>query len=159
MTQAKSLRPSEAAVVRRIAQVAAGAGTRPAKARTIAAMVRSEGGYRWAGVYEVGEEEIRALGWDGPDAPVHPSFPRSMGLCGAAAASRAVVRVDDVRDDPRYLTTLSTTRSEIIVPAVRAGGKEVAGLLDVSSERVAGFSDADQAFLEACAVALAGLWG
>jgi L-methionine (R)-S-oxide reductase len=158
MAEERNLRPLEAAVVRRIGEVAAGAGTRLAKARVIAGMIRSEGGYRWAGVYEVGAEEIRALAWDGPDVPAHPSFPRSEGLCGVAAGSRAVVRVDDVRDDPRYLTTLPTTRSEIIVPVLRAGGKEVAALLDVESERVAAFSDADQAFLEACAAALAGLW-
>jgi L-methionine (R)-S-oxide reductase len=158
MAGEENLRPSEAALVRRIAQVAVGAGPRAAKARAIAEMIRREGGYRWAGIYEVGAEEIRAVGWDGPDVPSYPSFPRSKGLCGAAAASRAVVRVDDVRDDPRYLTTLSTTRSEIIVPVLRAGGKEAAGLLDVESERVAAFSDADQAFLEACAAALVGLW-
>jgi L-methionine (R)-S-oxide reductase len=152
------LRSSEAALVKRVAQVVAGAGPRPAKARTVAEMIRREGNYRWAGLYDVGAEEIRVLSWDGPDAPAHPSFPRAKGLCGAAAAARSVVRVDDVRDDPRYLTTLSTTRSEIIAPIVRGAQKEVVGLLDVESDRVAAFSDADQAFLEACAAALVGLW-
>jgi len=158
MKEANNLPPSQAALVRRIPQVVARTGLPAAKARTIAEMIRREGTYRWVGIYEVGAEEIRAIGWDGPDAPAYSSFPRNKGLCGAAAASRSVVCVDDVRDDPRYLTTLSTTRSEIIVPVMRASGKEVAGLIDVESERIAAFSDADRLFLEACAAALAGLW-
>jgi L-methionine (R)-S-oxide reductase len=153
-----NLRPLETALIKRIAQVVAGAGPRPAKARFVAELIRREGNYRSAGLYDVGAEEIRVLGWDGPEVPAHPSLPRAKGLCGAAAAARSVVRVDDVRDDPRYLMTLASTRSEIIVPITRGPHKEVVGLIDVESDRIAAFSDADQAFLEGCAGALAKLW-
>ena len=46
---------------------------------------------------------------------------------------RAAVNVGDVSADPRYLTTLGTTRSEIIAPVFDRQGN-VAGTIDVESE-------------------------
>ena len=119
--------------------------------------IREAGGYRWVGIYAVGSREISVIGWSGPEPPAHPRFPKERGLCGSAAASGSTVLVNDVTSDPRYLTTLGNTRSEIVVPVKRATG-EVVGLIDVESERVDAFGRDDERLLEGFALQAAGFW-
>ena len=119
--------------------------------------IREAGGYRWVGIYAVGPEEISVIGWSGPAPPAHPRFPKDRGLCGAAAASGKTVVVEDVTKDPRYLETLDTTRSEMIVPVKRENG-EVVGLIDVKSEHEDAFTPQDLRLLEGYASAVARLW-
>lgn len=140
-------------------RVLEGSGDRERKAAGIAGAIRRAGDYRWAGVYEVTEEEIAILAFDGPGAPAHPRFPATQGLSGSAVASGETVVVGDVREDPRYLTAFGSTRSEIIVPVVDRAGRKVVGTIDVESEQVDAFSEEDRAALERCAVALAELFG
>jgi L-methionine (R)-S-oxide reductase len=132
-------------------------GSGPETARRVAETIRSAGGYRWVGIYEVTADEIAALGWTGTEAPAFPRFPVTQGLCGAAVRSGAPVVVGDVRSDPRYLTTFGSTRSEIVVPVKDEKG-EVVGLVDVESERPNAFGDDDRRFLESCADALLALF-
>jgi putative methionine-R-sulfoxide reductase with GAF domain len=134
-------------------------GDRRQKAAAIAGVIRRAGPYRWVGLYEVSEEEIANLTFDGPGAPIHPRFPVTRGLSGSAVASGKSVVVNDVREDPRYLTAFGSTRSEIIVPVLDRTGQKVVGTIDVESERVGAFSEEDRAALERCAAAVAGLFG
>jgi len=50
-------------------------------------------------------------------------------LCGAAVASGQPVIVQDVSNDPRYLTTFDSTGAEAIFP-VWNQGSEIVGTLD-----------------------------
>lgn len=134
-------------------------GDRQRKVADIADAIRSAGGYRWVGLYEVTEDEIINLAFDGPGAPTHPRFPVTQGLSSSAVASGKTVVVGDVSKDPRYLTAFGSTRSEIIVPVVDRAGRKVVGTIDVESEQVDAFSEEDRAALERCAVALAELFG
>jgi L-methionine (R)-S-oxide reductase len=129
------------------------------KARRAAAAIARIGGYRWVGLYDVGESEISVIGWAGPSAPTYPTFPRSQGLNGAAVASGKPVIVQDVSQDPRYLSTLGSTRAEMIMPVRASSDGDVVGTIDVESDQVQAFSDRDSAFLAVCADALAELWG
>jgi L-methionine (R)-S-oxide reductase len=129
---------------------------RERRAERVAASIRRFGGYRWVGVYDVGDDEIEVVGWDGPAAPTHPRFPRGYGLCGAAVAAGEPVVVGDVAADPRYLTTHTTTRSEIVVPVFQDG--IVVGLIDVESERGNAFGEGDKQLLERCAAVILPLW-
>ena len=104
------------------------------------------------------EDEIVNLAFNGPGAPAHPRFPVTQGLSGAAVASGETVVVGDVRGDPRYLTTLGSARSEMIVPVKDAATRRVVGTIDVESEQKDAFSDADRAALERCAAAIAELF-
>ena len=119
--------------------------------------IREAGGYRWVGIYAVGRNEISVIGWSGPDPPAHPRFPKERGLCGAAAASGSSVLVSDVASDPRYLTTLGNTRSEIVIPVKSATG-QVVGLIDVESDRVDAFGKEDERLLEGFAFQAASFW-
>jgi L-methionine (R)-S-oxide reductase len=130
--------------------------SREERARDAAGVLRRTGGFRWVGLYDVAETEIAVIGWDGPGPPAHPRFPVGQGLSGAAVANRETVVVGDVAADARYLTTLGSTRSEIVVP-VRIDGV-VRGLVDVESDQIDAFSEEDSALLERCAASLAPLW-
>jgi putative methionine-R-sulfoxide reductase with GAF domain len=149
----------ESRLLDEVCRVLEGGADRERKAAGIASAIRQAGDYRWAGVYEVTEDQITILAFDGPGAPAHPRFPATQGLSGAAVASWETVVVGDVREDPRYLTAFGSTRSEIIVPVVDQAGRMVVGTIDVESEQVDAFSKEDRAALEHCAVALAELFG
>jgi L-methionine (R)-S-oxide reductase len=130
--------------------------SREERARDAARVLRRTGGFRWVGLYDVTETEIAVIGWDGPGPPAHPRFPVGQGLSGAAVAGGETIVVADVTTDPRYLTTLGGTRSEIVVP-VRIDGA-VRGLIDVESDELDAFSEEGSALLERCAESLAPLW-
>jgi GAF domain-containing protein len=133
------------------------AADRAARARLAAEVIRAARGYPWVGLYDVRPSHIAAIAWTGPTAPQHPIFPRTQGLNGAAVAQCAPVIVQDVRNDPRYLTTFGSTRAEAIFPVCGATG-EVVGTIDVETDRINAFTPEDEAFLRQCADVLAFLW-
>jgi len=118
--------------------------------------IRERGNHRWVGVYDVGTSAICVIGWSGPAAPTFPTFPIDQGLNGAAVTTRSAVIANDVGRDPRYLTTLGSTRSEMVVPILLDG--RVVGTIDVESDEINRFSDIDRQFIETCAAAAASLW-
>jgi len=140
-----------------IHQALAAPSDRRARAEAVADTIRVSGGYRWVGIYQVDETEASILGWSGPEAPSHPSFPVTQGLTGAAIRSRSSIVSDDVAKDPRYLTTFGSTRSEMIVPIFNALGT-VVGTIDIESDRIAAFSSEDRSLVEACAVEMLSLY-
>jgi putative methionine-R-sulfoxide reductase with GAF domain len=141
-----------------IRMIAAGADNRATKAKRLAEMIQKLGGYRWVGVYDVGPELVSIIAWSGPSAPEFPTFPAAKGLTGAAINEKKTVIAGDVRNDPRYLTTFSNTRSEIIVPVPDPSGERVIGTVDVESEKANAFSPSDQQMIEQCAQAALPLW-
>jgi putative methionine-R-sulfoxide reductase with GAF domain len=141
-----------------ILMTAAGSDDRSVKAKRLAELIQKLGAYRWVGIYDVGQETVSIVGWSGPSAPEHPSFPVTKGLTGAAIESKKAVLVGDVRNDPRYLTAFGTTLSEIIVPVLHPGDGRVVGTVDVESERVNAFSARDREIIEQCAQAALPLW-
>jgi putative methionine-R-sulfoxide reductase with GAF domain len=74
---------------------------------------------------------------------------------GALGAS---VIVGDVTKDPRYLTTFSSTRSEIVIPVLHSATGATLGIIDIESERPNAFKDDDRVFLEECASLLVPLY-
>ena len=130
---------------------------RGTKARRIAELIRAAGQYRWVGIYDVTPHEIAAIAWSGAGDPSFPRFPVTEGLNGAAVRSRSAVIVGDVMRDDRYLTTLASTRSEMVVP-VKNEADSVVGTIDVESEIVDRFTDEDREFIESCANEIASLW-
>jgi sigma-B regulation protein RsbU (phosphoserine phosphatase) len=71
--------------------------------------------------------------------------PLGEGLTGVAAASRAPVMVGDVRNDPRYLSSLDAVRAELAVPMVTRG--KLVGVIDVQSTRQNAYTEQDRALL------------
>ena len=125
-------------------------------AELAAALIRVATARRWVGIYAVTETEVVNLAWSGPGPPAFPRFAVDRGLTGSAISSRATVVSNDVANDPRYLTALDSTGSELIVPVV-VGGR-VVGTLDVEDERTDAFADEDVALFERLAFELAPLY-
>lgn len=119
-------------------------------AKIIAEAIRSEGGYRWVAVCSVSETEVELIGWTGSETPAFVTFPTTKGVTRDVIKNRAPIVISDVRKDARYLVAHTSTRSEVIVPVLGAGGK-VIGSIEADSDRENAFSEVDVRFLERCA--------
>ena len=120
-------------------------GTR-AMQSTVARLERAMPDYSWVGIYLLDGNELVLGPYVGKPSP-HTHIPLGRGICGAAAAEKATIIVDDVNADPRYLACSVDTRSEIVVPIMKDG--EVLGEIDVDSDRLAAFGEDDKRMLEA----------
>jgi GAF domain-containing protein len=109
--------------------------------------------YTWVGIYLLAGNELVLGPFVGKPSP-HTRIPLGRGICGAAAAEKATIVVDDVHADPRYLACSLETRSEIVVPILHEG--DVLGEVDIDSDRPAAFGNDDRALVERVAAALAG---
>jgi L-methionine (R)-S-oxide reductase len=112
--------------------------------------------YDWVGIYLLHGNELVLGPFAGKPSP-HTRIPLGRGICGAAAAEKATIIVDDVQTDSRYLACSADTRSEIVVPILRNG--DVLGEIDVDSDQPGAFGPRDQALLESIARLLAGRLG
>lgn len=108
--------------------------------------------YTWVGIYLLHGNELVLGPYVGRPSP-HTHIPVGRGICGAAAAEKATIVVDDVNADPRYLACSVDTRSEIVVPIMSES--DVLGEIDIDSDRVAAFGPDDRELLEAVAARLA----
>jgi GAF domain-containing protein len=109
-------------------------------------------GYTWVGIYLLDGNELVLGPFVGRPSP-HTRIPLGRGICGAAAAEKATIIVDDVNADPRYLACSVETRSEIVVPIL--DGSDVLGEIDIDSDRPAAFGPPDRALLESVAALMA----
>jgi L-methionine (R)-S-oxide reductase len=71
---------------------------------------------------------------------------KGRGVCGTSWEKASTLIVADVEKFPRHIACSSLSRSEIVVPLIRAG--EVWGVLDVDSHRLDEFDETDRAYLE-----------
>ena len=98
----------------------------------------------WAGFYFLRGDALVLGPFQGKPACVR--IPVGRGVCGAAVAQRQTLRIEDVNAFPDHIACNSASRSELVVPLIRAG--EVLGVLDLDSPRPGQFTAADQAGLE-----------
>lgn len=70
-------------------------------------------------------------------------IPFGSGVCGAAAASREAIIVDDVHEFPGHIACDSRSESEIVVPVFDANGELIA-VFDVDSDRKSMFDETDR---------------
>ena len=94
----------------------------------------------WVGFYRAVDGELVLGPFQGRPACVR--IPFGQGVCGAAAASRAVQRIDDVHAFPGHIACDAASESEIVVPILRGG--ELVAVLDIDSPKPARFTDEDE---------------
>ena len=95
----------------------------------------------WTGFYRVTAPEVLKIGpYQGGHGCL--TIPFSRGVCGAAARTRTVQIVPDVEAFPGHIACSSSTRSEIVLPVLGAGGRLI-GVLDIDSDRPDAFGQAD----------------
>ena len=77
------------------------------------------------------------------------------GVCGAAFSENRVLRVPDVHEFPGHIACDPLSRSELVLPLCGADGTPF-GVLDLDSESLNRFSEADEALLTKAAALIAG---
>jgi len=97
----------------------------------------------WAGFYRNVGDELVLGPFQGRPACIRIKF--GEGVCGAAAATRQVQRVEDVHAFPGHIACDSASNSEIVLPLVRDG--ELLGVLDIDSPSTGRFTEEDEAGL------------
>jgi GAF domain-containing protein len=95
----------------------------------------------WVGFYRNVGGELVLGPFQGRPACIRMTF--NEGVCGAAAKSRQVQRVEDVHSFPGHIACDSASNSEIVVPLIRDG--EVLGVLDIDSPMHGRFTEEDEA--------------
>jgi len=132
--------------------IAAAPNADSAMKQTVALLKDGVPRYTWVGIYLLDGNELVLGPYVGKPSP-HSRIPLGRGICGAAAAEKATIVVDDVNADPRYLACSIETRSEIVVPIMQ--GANVLGEIDIDSDRPAAFGRPDRELLEPIASLLA----
>ncbi len=98
-------------------------------------------GLNWAGFYRNVGEELVLGPFQGRPACIRIKF--GEGVCGTAAATLQVQRIDDVHAFPGHIACDSASNSELVVPIVRDG--ELIAVLDLDSPETARFDTEDEA--------------
>ena len=95
----------------------------------------------WVGFYRNVGGELVLGPFQGRVACIR--IPFGTGVCGVAAETRQVQRVEDVHAFPGHIACDSASNSEIVVPLIRNG--ELLGVLDIDSPKKARFTAEDEA--------------
>ena len=94
----------------------------------------------WVGFYRNVGGELVVGPFQGRPACIR--IPFGSGVCGAAAATRQVQRIEDVHAFQGHIACDSVSNSEIVVPLIRDG--ELIGVLDIDSPKHARFTEEDE---------------
>src|SRR4051794_7424608 len=107
----------------------------------------------WVGFYRNIGGELVVGPFQGRPACIR--IPFGTGVCGAAAATLKVQRVDDVHAFPGHIACDSASNSELVVPIVRDG--VLIAVLDLDSPNKGRFTEEDEAGCVRVAEILAGV--
>ena len=112
----------------------------------------------WAGWYFLRGAQLVLGPFQGQPACVRIDMGR--GVCGTAAMQRTSLLVPDVHAFPGHIACDAASRSELVVPALRADGI-LLGVFDLDSPLPARFTAADRLGIEAAVSTLitASDWG
>ena len=95
----------------------------------------------WAGFYRNVGGELVVGPFQGRPACIRIKF--GEGVCGAAAATLQVQRIDDVHAFAGHIACDAASNSELVVPIVRDG--QLLAVLDLDSPKKARFTPEDEA--------------
>lgn len=125
-----------AGTVSAVAAAADSEAPREERARAAADIVRDARGFRWVGIFDIGDDEVALIGFAGQDSTSNPDIGRE------AVRSRATV----------------TSGFQSVVPILGAESGIAIGTLAATRDRAGAVSSEDVAFLEECAAALRALY-
>jgi L-methionine (R)-S-oxide reductase len=106
----------------------------------VTAALKEAFGFFWVGFYIVKEGQLILGPFQGPIACTR--IPFNKGVCGASYTRKETIIVPDVEQFPGHIACSSASKSEIVLPVFHRNCT-VAMVLDVDSDRLDDFSEAD----------------
>lgn len=97
----------------------------------------------WAGFYIMREDELILGPFQG--LPACNKIALDKGVCGAAARTKTVQRVDNVHDFPGHIACDSASNSEIVIPILV--NDKVVAVLDLDSPEFQRFGELEEKYL------------
>ncbi|MFT5707548.1 MAG: L-methionine (R)-S-oxide reductase [Oceanospirillaceae bacterium] len=97
----------------------------------------------WAGFYFIKDEQLVLGPFQGQVACVR--IPLGKGVCGTAAATGNIQRIDDVHQFAGHIACDAASNSEIVLPLLC--NEKVIAVLDIDSPTIARFDEIDQQYL------------
>lgn len=137
ISQAKSLISSEHDLIANLANVSA-------------LIFNNVKNINWAGFYLFKDNQLVLGPFQGNVACVR--IPMGKGVCGTAASSKIVQRIDNVHEFEGHIACDSASNSEIVVPILVQG--RLIGVLDIDSPVYNRFGDLEQQFFEQVVAAI-----
>jgi len=131
-------------LVPQIEAIVAGEPDVVANLSNIAAALRQTMNFFWVGFYIVKGEQLVLGPFQGPIACTRINFGK--GVCGTSWKEKRTIIVPDVEQFPGHIACSSASKSEIVLPAFK--NNNVALVLDVDSDRLNDFDEADREGLE-----------
>jgi len=138
-------------LVPQIASLIDGEPDLTANLANVAAALKEAFGFFWVGFYLKKDNQLVLGPFQGPIACTRINF--NKGVCGAAYSRRETILVPDVEQFPGHIACSSASKSEVVVPVFDQAGN-VAMVLDVDSDQLNDFSEADIKGLEQIAALL-----
>ena len=103
--------------------------------------------YNWVGFYfKNGDKNELKLGPYVGEPTDHNIIPFGKGICGQVAVSNKNFVVPDVKAQDNYIACSITVKAEIVVP-IFVNGNNI-GQIDIDSNTIDPFTEADEKFLE-----------
>lgn len=133
-------------LVPQIAALIEGETDLTANLANISAALKEAFGFFWVGFYLKKQNQLVLGPFQGPIACTRIAFDK--GVCGAAYSRQETLLVPDVEQFPGHIACSSASRSEVVVPIFDPVG-QVAMVLDVDSDKLDDFTQADVDGLEA----------
>lgn len=131
-------------LVPQIEAIVAGEPDVVANLSNIAAALRQTMNFFWVGFYIVKGEQLVLGPFQGPIACTRINLGK--GVCGTSWKEKRTIIVPDVEQFPGHIACSSASKSEIVLPAFK--NNNVALVLDVDSDRLNDFDEADREGLE-----------
>jgi GAF domain-containing protein len=116
-----------------------------ANTANIAAALREAFGFFWVGFYFVKDDQLVLGPFQGPIACTRIPFHK--GVCGKCYTDAQTIIVPNVDEFPGHIACSSASKSEIVLPVFNKNN-EVIAILDVDSDKLNDFSEADKIGLE-----------
>lgn len=132
-------------LVPQLAALVSGETDTVANLANIAAALKEAFGFFWVGFYIKKDDQLVLGPFQGPIACTRINF--NKGVCGYCYTTKQTIIVPDVEAFPGHIACSSTSKSEIVVPAFDKNG-QVALVLDVDSDQLDDFDEADKLGLE-----------
>ena len=110
----------------------------------VTAALKEQFNFLWVGFYLVKNDELVLAPFQGPVACTR--IKKGRGVCGKSWADNKTLIVADVEKFPGHIACSSLSKSEIVIPIVKAN--EVIGVLDVDSADYNSFDETDAKYLQ-----------